>query len=100
MAVAQTKSHWVLPRIPPLRKIAFDAAAWWQSLTELENLCSLADVSEDFFDYVASPVVRRELKRTVRGSGSTGLVWPQLTRPLSSNVVGTTAVLPDALTIY
>ena len=48
MGAAQTKSHWVLPRIPPLHKIAFDAAAWWQNLTELENLCSLADVSETF----------------------------------------------------
>jgi hypothetical protein len=61
-----TKSHLM----PPLGL---------QNLTELENLCSLADVSENFFDYVTSPVVRRKLKRTVCSSGSTELVWPQLT---------------------
>jgi hypothetical protein len=63
-----------------------------QNLTELENLCCLANVSENSFGYVTSPVVRRELKRSVCGSGSTDLIWPQLTRPLSSNVINTTAV--------
>jgi hypothetical protein len=77
---------------PATHKISFDPAAWWQNLTELENLCCLADVSENHFGFVTSPVVRRELKRTVCGSGSTDLIWPQLTRPLSSNVINTTAV--------
>jgi hypothetical protein len=58
-----------------------------QNLTELENLCCLANVSENSFGYVTSPVVRWELKRSVCGSGSTDLIWPQLTRPLSSNVI-------------
>ena len=84
---------------PNTHKIAYDPA-WWQQLTELESLCCLADVSENFFGYVTSPVVRRELKRTVCGSGSTELIWPQLIWPLSSNVINTTAVLSDALTIY
>jgi hypothetical protein len=77
---------------PATHKISFDLAAWWQNLTELEALCCLADVSENHFGFVTSPVVRRELKRTVCGSGSTELIWPQLTRPLSSNVINTTAV--------
>ena len=76
---------------PNTHKIAYDPA-WWQQLTELESLCCLADVSENFFGYVTSPVVRRELKRTVCGSGSTELIWPQLIWPLSSNVINTTAV--------
>ena len=77
---------------PNTHKIPFDALNWWQNLTELENLCCLADVSEAFFGNVTSPTVRRELKRTVCGSGSTDLIWSQLTRPLSSNVINTTAL--------
>jgi hypothetical protein len=73
-------------------KIPFDAVNWWQNLTELENLCCLADVSEAFFGNVTSPTIRRELKRTVCGSGSTDLIWGQLTRPLSSNVINTNAL--------
>jgi hypothetical protein len=71
---------------PNTNKVVYDPA-WWQQLTELESLCASADVSENFFGYVVSPVTRRELKRTVCGSGSTDLIWPQLTRPLASNVI-------------
>jgi hypothetical protein len=77
---------------PNTRKIPFDAVNWWQNLTELEHLCCLADVSEAFFGNVTSPTIRRELKRTVCGSGSTDLIWGQLTRPLSSNVINTNAL--------
>jgi hypothetical protein len=92
MGPAQTINHWGIAAHPNTHKIAFDAVSWWQNLTELENLCCLADVSENFFGYVTSPVIRRDLRRSVCGSGSTELIWPQLTRPLSSNVINTTAV--------
>jgi Phage capsid family len=68
-------------------KIPFDAAAWWQNLTELEYQCSLADVSMAQYGEIASPLTARELKRTVCGSGSTDLVWRVLTKPLSSNAL-------------
>jgi Phage capsid family len=76
-------------------KIPFDAAAWWQNLTELEYQCSLADVSMAQYGEIASPLTARELKRTVCGSGSTDLVWRVLTnlfRPMRfSPVVGIVA---------
>jgi hypothetical protein len=77
---------------PDTHKIAFDAAAWWQNLTELQYQILLADVSPLQYGEIASPLSARELKRTVCGSGSSELIWWKLTRPLASNVVNTNAV--------
>ena len=77
---------------PDSHKIAFDAAAWWQNLTELEYQILLADVSPLQYGEIASPLTARELKRVVCGSGSSELIWWKLTNPLASNVVNTNAI--------
>jgi hypothetical protein len=71
---------------PDTHKIAFDAT-WWGNLTELEYQCATADVSELYYGEIVSPLVRRELKRTVVTNGGTDPIWSQLPRALSSNVV-------------
>ena len=71
---------------PDTHKIPFDAA-WWPPLTELEYQCALSDVSELFFGYIVSPIVRRELRRTMVGNGGTDPIWSELPNPISSNVV-------------
>jgi capsid protein len=71
---------------PDTHKIAFDAA-WWSPLTELEYQCALSDVSELFFGYIVSPIVRRELRRTMVSNGGTDPIWTELPNPICSNVV-------------
>jgi hypothetical protein len=71
---------------PDTHKLAFDAT-WWGNLTELEYQCAIADVSELYYGEIVSPIVRRELKRTVVANGGTDPIWNQLPRALSSNVV-------------
>jgi hypothetical protein len=71
---------------PDTHKIAFDAT-WWPPLTELEYQCAIADVSELYFGYIVSPIVRRELRRTMVSNGGTDPIWSELPNPISSNVV-------------
>lgn len=71
---------------PDSHKITFDPT-WWQNLTELEYQCATADVSELLFGYIVSPIVRRELRRTMVSNGGTDPIWGELPNPISSNVV-------------